>query len=48
MAYMISGLKRSTSIHDRLANKMNRCLEEADIPELMNKGKTTLIQNDHR
>ena len=23
---------------------MNRCLEEADIPEWMNKGKTTLIQ----
>ena len=23
---------------------MNKCLEEIDIPEWMNKGKTTLIQ----
>ena len=35
-----------TSIHDRLAIKMNRCLEETDISEWMTKGKITLIQKD--
>ena len=38
--------KKLTSIHDRLAIEMNICLEEADIPERMTKGKTTLIQKD--
>ena len=33
MAYMDTGSKKSTSIHDRLAIEMNRCLEETDIPE---------------
>ena len=33
-------------IYDRLAIEMNRYLEETDIPEWMNKGKTTLIQKD--
>ena len=34
-------------INDRLALKMNRCLQEADVPEWMTKGKTTLVQKDH-
>ena len=38
--------KKFSSIHDRLAIKMNRYLEEAVIPEWMTKRKTTLIQND--
>ena len=33
------------SIHERLALEMSRCLEEANIPDWMTKGKkTTLIQ----
>ena len=31
--------KKSTSIHDRLALEMNRCLQEADVPEWMTKRK---------
>ena len=27
---------------------MNRCLEETDIPKLMTKGKTTVIQKDSK
>ena len=36
--------KKFTFIHDRLALEMNRCLQEARVPEGMTKGKTTLIQ----
>ena len=43
MAYIDSGFKKNTSIHNRLAIKMNRCLQETYIPEWMTKGKTTLI-----
>ena len=32
------------SIHDRLAIEMNRCLQEANVPEWMTKRKTILIQ----
>ena len=46
MAYMDAGFKKFTSIHDRLANEINKCLQEKDITEWMSKGKTTLIQND--
>ena len=48
IAYMDSGFKKFTSIHDRLAIEMNRCLEEAEMLEWMTKEKeeTTLIQND--
>ena len=35
-----------TSIHDRLALKMNRCLQDAQVPDWMTKRKTTLIQKD--
>ena len=38
--------KKFTSIHDRLALEMNRCLQGAQVPEWMTKGKTTLIQKD--
>ena len=38
--------KKSTSIHDRLALEMNRCLQEANVPDWMTKGKTTLILKD--
>ena len=38
--------KKFTSIHDRLALEMSRCLQGAQIPEWMTKGKTTLIQKD--
>ena len=31
--------KKFTSIHDRLAIEINRCLQETDIPEWMAKGK---------
>ena len=34
--------KKFTSIHDRL--EMNRCLQGAQVPEWMTKGKKTLIQ----
>ena len=33
-----------TSIHDRLALEMNKCLQIAHVPEWMTKGRTTLIQ----
>ena len=35
--------KKFTSIRDRLATEMNRCIQETEIPEWMTKGKTTLI-----
>ena len=38
--------KKLTSIHDRLAIKMNICLKETDVPEWMIKGKNILIQKD--
>ena len=38
--------KKFTSIHNRLALEMNRCLQEAQVPDWMTKGKTTLIQKD--
>ena len=38
--------KKFTSIHNRLALEMNRCLQDAQVPEWMTKGKTTLIQKD--
>ena len=38
--------KKFTSIHDRLALEMNKCLQKAHVPEWMTKGKTTLIQKD--
>ena len=38
------GFKKLTSIHQRLALQLSRCVEETNIPELMTKGKITLIQ----
>ena len=38
--------KKFTSIHHRLALDMNRCLQGAQVPDWMTKGKTTLIQKD--
>ena len=35
--------KKFTSIHDRLALEMNRCLQDAQVPDWMTKGKATLI-----
>ena len=38
--------KKFTSIHGRLALEMNRCLQGAQVPDWMTKGKTALIQKD--
>ena len=38
--------KKFTTIHYRLTLEMNRCLQEADVPECMTKARTTLIQKD--
>ena len=38
--------KKFTSIPDWLALEMNKCLQGAQVPEWMTKGKTTLIQKD--
>ena len=38
--------KKVSSIDDRLALEMNKCLREAHVPELMTKGETILIQKD--
>ena len=38
--------KKFTSIHSRLALKIDRCLQGAQVPEWMTKGKTTSIQKD--
>ena len=38
--------KKFTSIQDRLALEMKRCLHGAHVPEGMPKGKTVLIQKD--
>ena len=36
--------KKVTSINDKLAIEMNRCLQKVDVPEWMTKRKITLIQ----
>ena len=46
MVNTVSGFKKFTSIHDRLAIEMNICLQETEILELMTKGKINLIQKD--
>ena len=38
--------KKFTSIHGRLALEINRCLQDAHVPEWMTKGKTILIQKN--
>ena len=38
--------KKFTSIHGRLALEINRCLQGAQVPVRMTKGKNTLIQKD--
>ena len=38
--------RKFTSIHGRLVLEMNRCLQGAQVPKWMTKGKTTLIQKD--
>ena len=38
--------KKFTSIHDRLALEMNKCLQTAHVPEWMTKIRTSLIQKD--
>ena len=38
--------KKFTSIHDRLALEMKRCLKDAQVSDWMTKRKTTLIQKD--
>ena len=35
-----------TSIHDRLATEINKCIQKTEIPESITKEKTTLIQKD--
>ena len=35
--------KKFTSIHGRILLEMNRCLQDAQVPDWMAKGKTTLI-----
>ena len=38
--------KTFTSIHKRMAQQLNRCLQETEVPDWMTKGITTLIQKD--
>ena len=38
--------KKSPSIHDRLEQEMNKCLQTAHVPEWMTKGSTILIEKD--
>ena len=38
--------KKFTSIHDRVALEMNRCLQGAQVPDWVTKEKTTIIQKD--
>ena len=38
--------KKFTSIHDRLALEINRFLQDAQVPDWIAKGKTTLIEKD--
>ena len=40
--------KKFTSIHDRLALEMNKCLQRAHVPEWMTKERTTLIKKGHK
>ena len=40
--------KKFPSIPDRLALEMNRCLQDAQVPDWMTEGKTTLILKDPR
>ena len=42
----IHGFWFKNSVHDRPALEMNRCLQGAQVPDWMTKGKTTLIQKD--
>ena len=46
MTEYVGCFKKFTSIYDRLALEMNRCLQGAQVPDQMTKGKTTLIQKD--
>ena len=36
--------KKFTSIHDRIALEMNKCLQKSHVPEWMTNGWTTFIQ----
>ena len=45
---MTGWLKKFTSVHDRLATEMNKCMQKIEITEWMTKGKTTLIQKAPR
>ena len=38
--------KKFTSIYDRLAMEMNKCIQKTEIPEWMTKEKINLIQKD--
>ena len=38
--------KKFTSVYDRLALEMNRCLQDAQVPDWITKGKTALNQKD--
>ena len=38
--------KKFTSIHDRLATELNKCIQKTEIFKSIIKGKTTLIQKD--
>ena len=40
------GSKKFTTIYDRVAIKMDRCLQEVHIPEWKTKRRITLIQKD--
>ena len=42
-----SWFKKFNFLHNRLAIAINRCLQEADVPEWVTKGKTLLMQKRH-
>ena len=46
MAYMYTGKNKCTSIHERLAIEMNRCLQETEITEWLTKVREKQIQID--
>ena len=46
MEYMVFWFNKFTSIHDRQALEMNKCLQRAHVPEWMTKERTSLIQKD--
>ena len=46
MAYMGTGFKNFSNIHNTLAIEMNRCLQETNKTEIMTKEKTTQIKKD--